>query len=245
MGELGNMFKPRLSACSDLDIVLLMLGTNDAANYDINFKTGNVDYVEKVFSDRLTRLIAGIQAKAPGAELMIVTPPPIGSDRQSGIDRRTAIAISTAIRKVLFGTTGNLGITCIDCFSPLAVLGESESLEEDGLHITDAAGRSIASTILPHVISSFARSSKGQELGFTAPAQPVETDADALLSDLGVVYEASCLSFDEDEMEEVELGHGATTCDFGFPQVLQIFEKEQEMLSSVLSNFLKRANSVF
>jgi hypothetical protein len=229
------MFKPQ-KAGSDLDIILLMLGTNDAVNYDINFKTGNVDQVESMFSDRLARLATGIQKMAPGAELMIVTPPPLSSDRTK------SVAIAKAFRKVMSQIACNLGINCIDCFSALEALEQTESIKEDGIHITDASGRLIASTILPHVLSAFSRSSKGQQLGLNGVKEIAQPDGDAQQADDADPQQAddadqeSCYSVEETD---------APGCTVGCMSPLEIFSEDAALLSSALKSFLKRASFVF
>jgi lysophospholipase L1-like esterase len=147
MGDLGNMFKP--SAGSDVDAVLMMLGTNDAVNYDLHFRTDNINEIENQFSDRFARLVAGVQKMAPSAKLMIVTLPPLSSEKT-----KKGAAAAKAFQKVMLQIAGTRGIKCIDCFSALEGLGQSQSLQEDGVHITNASGRLIASTILPHILSS-------------------------------------------------------------------------------------------
>jgi lysophospholipase L1-like esterase len=241
IGELGNVFRP--SAGSDLDIILLMLGTNDAVNYDINFKTGNVDQVESMFSDRLARLATSIQKMAPGAELMIVTPPPLSSDRTK------SIAIAKAFRKVMSQIACNLGINCIDCFSALEALEQTESLKGDGLHITDASGRLIASTILPHVISAFSRSSKGQKLGLNGVREIAQPDGDAQQAEIaqpdGDAQQAddadqeSCCSVEE------TVDFESPGCAVACISPLEIFSEDAALLSSALKSFLKRASFVF
>lgn len=121
------------------DIVIIMLGTNDAQPSLHRFNTSFVsDYV---------KLISAFQALPNNPEIYVVLPPPITSNQSGAMDsayfEKTVIpAIQTAANET--------GVPIIDVFSASTW---TMNLYIDGVHINSAGAKVVADTVYRAILT--------------------------------------------------------------------------------------------
>lgn len=121
------------------DIVIIMLGTNDAQPSLHQFNaTFDSDYV---------RLISAFQALPSNPEIWVVLPPPIVSNQSGAMD---SAYFDQTIIPAITAAANQTGVPIIDVFSAFA---GRESLYKDGVHINRAGARLVADTVYSTVFS--------------------------------------------------------------------------------------------
>mmetsp|Transcript_23073 Transcript_23073/g.36138 ORF Transcript_23073/g.36138 Transcript_23073/m.36138 type:complete len:485 (-) Transcript_23073:257-1711(-) len=138
-GSLGYKFQ---AAGYGIDVVIFMLGSNEAPKQSIGFD-------EEAFHWKMTKVVQLVVEKAGNARVILVAPPPVAEWHEF----YSADVINTILPDLIKRIAKEQGLSCVDCNTPL--LGKESEILSDGIHLTPEGGNDVASIILPHVLDCF------------------------------------------------------------------------------------------
>jgi lysophospholipase L1-like esterase len=122
------------------DIVIIMLGTNDA-------RTDYFESIENFVSD-YTKLVNEFQALESNPKVFLVKPPPIFENEYGMKDENLVNTIIPYIEQI----ANDEGLTVIDVYGALE--NYREYFWDDGVHPTEDGGKVIANTVYDAIVLS-------------------------------------------------------------------------------------------
>jgi lysophospholipase L1-like esterase len=134
----GPEIKSALAA--GCDVIIVMLGTNDALK---------VSWNEQEFTSDFTQLVRKLQTDFPPAPILLSIPTPIipGGSFAQHFD---ADAINRALPRVIPQIAAGLGLVCIDTFNAMG----PNAICKDGVHIEPTSYKTLASILLDPALRS-------------------------------------------------------------------------------------------
>jgi lysophospholipase L1-like esterase len=127
------------------DIIVLMLGTNDC-------QTG-LHFSEQQFISSWTQLARRLMQEAPGAALLVATPPPVvpGGSFAQYFDVNI---INSVLPRLVPRVAASLGLQSIDCFSALGGSSPHRQAYSDGVHLNKEGYKSVGAAISSSILRS-------------------------------------------------------------------------------------------
>jgi lysophospholipase L1-like esterase len=199
------------------DAIVLMLGTNDA-------RIGAA-FNEEQFCDTMKQLVNRLKNDIPAASVFLATPTPLspGSDASKCYDVQL---VHTVFPRIFPQIAASLGVTCIDCCSPLGGFDASPRLFDDQVHLSHEGDSALASIICEHVLWIFDK--EGSPSNPQSPTPPNSMPG-------GLVPESdeNELQAREDEIRRLqELQENQETIVAHMNQDKERLEKENQLQSS-------------
>lgn len=140
----------RLSQEAEPDIVLIMLGTNDARD-----PAWDAD----AYEEQLTAFVEEYQQLGSAPDVHLMTPPPVFENR-GGLDPSI---VSDHVRPIVEGVAGSTGAGLIDIYAVLE--DRPELMSEDGIHPSARGYETIASAVHDALTGQDGAADDSQEAG--------------------------------------------------------------------------------
>jgi lysophospholipase L1-like esterase len=153
----------RQAIAGGCDAIVLMLGTNDA-------RIG-CGFNEQQFSDKMRQLVNRLKSDAPGAQIFLATPTPVAAGDASKMYEPHIL--HNVYPRLFPQIAASCGASSIDCCSPLGGGGAGQHLFGDGVHLTQAGDRILASTVCEHVVRVSGRG--GSPNNMSPPTSPTKS----------------------------------------------------------------------
>ena len=124
------------------DILVLMLGTNDANIKGWNRKTGEAEGFQTALGD----IVHGVRG---WSQCLLIAPPPVWHDGARGIDQRL---VNTVLPGVLRDTASDLGCGFVDVYQHFRDDQISEDVSCDGVHVLQRGQEAIKDAVLGPIL---------------------------------------------------------------------------------------------